>query len=115
MIARPSPLLISLGLALLVACQSAGSRPGVRIVEPAGNPQQWHFDPASITVKLGETVSWTNTGQEFHTVTADDNKSFDSGVVNPGVTFLRMFGQAGRYPYHCDFHPWMKGTVQVGG
>ncbi len=44
-------------------------------------------------------------GTEAHAVTADDNRAFDSPVVNPGETYKRTFTQASRYPYRCSFHP----------
>ena len=70
------------------------------------------FDPASITVKVGESVTWTNTGAAPHTVTADDN-SFDSKSLAGGATFTQTFAKAGTFAYHCAIHPGMKGTVTV--
>ncbi len=64
-------------VALLSACEtSATAAPTVRVIDSAGNARQWHFDPTSISIKVGETITWTNTGTEFHTVTADDNAAF---------------------------------------
>ncbi len=105
--------LLALGL-VLSACQAAHAPAAVRMVEPPGDSKQWHFEPASIAIKVGDLVTWTNTGTEAHTVTADDNRTFDSPVVNPGETYKQTFAQAGRYPYHCSFHRWMTGTVTVG-
>jgi predicted lipoprotein with Yx(FWY)xxD motif len=70
------------------------------------------FDPASIAVKVGESVTWTNTGAAPHTVTADDN-SFDSKSLAGGATFKQTFAKAGTFAYHCAIHPAMKGTVTV--
>lgn len=70
------------------------------------------FDPASITVKVGTSVTWTNTGAVGHTVTADDT-SFDSGHLAPAATFSQSFAKAGTFTYHCKIHPSMKGTVIV--
>lgn len=70
------------------------------------------FKPQSITVKVGDTVTWTNSGQAPHTVTADD-KSFDSGTVQSGDKFEQKFEDAGNFPYVCTIHPGQEGEVVV--
>src|SRR5215212_9265840 len=70
------------------------------------------FEPGTISVPVGATVTWTNTGSRPHTVTADDG-SFDSGRLDPGEQFSQTFDQPGTYTYHCGFHPEMQGTIVV--
>jgi len=70
------------------------------------------FDPSSVTIKVGGTVTWTNEDGVTHTVTAD-NGEFDSGELAQGDTFSFTFEQAGTYPYHCTIHPNMTATVIV--
>src|SRR5215211_6033039 len=70
------------------------------------------FQPASLEVASGSTVTWTNTGAAPHTVTAD-NGAFDSGQLKPGATFSQTFTTPGTYTYHCETHPKMTGTVFV--
>jgi plastocyanin len=70
------------------------------------------FQPASIEVPAGSTVTWTNTGAVTHTVTADDG-AFDSGQLKPGTSFSQTFTTPGTYTYHCEIHPQMTGTVVV--
>jgi plastocyanin len=70
------------------------------------------FDPASVTVKVGESVTWTNNDNATHTVTAD-NGEFKSSDIAQGATFTFKFDKAGTYPYHCSIHPSMTGTVIV--
>jgi plastocyanin len=72
------------------------------------------FSPDTLTVKAGTTVMWTNHDTTAHTVTADD-KSFDSGNLQPGQSFSFMFTQAGTFSYHCSIHPNMKATIVVTG
>jgi plastocyanin len=72
------------------------------------------FQPGSVEVAAGGTVTWTNTGQAPHTVTADDG-SFDSGQLAPGASFSQTFNTAGTFTYHCSIHPQMTGTVTVTG
>ncbi|MEO8265588.1 MAG: cupredoxin domain-containing protein [Ilumatobacteraceae bacterium] len=70
------------------------------------------FAPASATVAVGGTVTWTNDDGSKHTVTAD-NAAFDSGTLNAGATFAHTFTAAGTYAYGCDFHGNMRGTIIV--
>ena len=71
------------------------------------------FSPASITVKPGEKIVWTNQDDYDHTVVADDG-SFKSGNLSRGDTFEHKFEKKGKYKYACSIHPRMKGMVIVG-
>ena len=84
-----------------------------RIVEPSSDYNSWTFDPDNLTVHRGDTIVWTNAGQAAHTATADDKVTFDSGALTHGQQFRWVAAKAGTFPYHCTFHPWMKGTVTV--
>jgi plastocyanin len=70
------------------------------------------YNPASITVVVGETVEWVNEDSAQHNVTANDG-SFKSPNLNQGNTFSHKFEKAGTYAYYCTFHRGMKGTVIV--
>ncbi|HLL51281.1 MAG TPA: cupredoxin family copper-binding protein [Thermomicrobiales bacterium] len=70
------------------------------------------FEPATLTVPVGTTVTWTNAGSRPHTVTADDG-SFDSGRLDPGEQFSQSFDQPGTFTYFCGFHPDMQGSIVV--
>ena len=70
------------------------------------------FNPASITVTAGTTITWTNKDAIAHTVTSDSN-AFDSGSVKSGGTFSFTFSTAGTYSYHCTIHPSMVASVTV--
>lgn len=85
----------------------------VNIVEGAGDPNTaWKFDPATITVKTGDTVVFMDTGSETHTATADDG-SFDTHAISAGQQKSVTMAKAGTFTFHCSFHPWMKGTITV--
>ena len=71
------------------------------------------FEPRDAVVDPGTTLMWINRGQEQHTVTADDGQ-FDSGVLNPGDTFLTTVEGSGTLTYHCTLHPEMTGSITVG-
>jgi plastocyanin len=75
-------------------------------------PTSWKFDPSSLGARAGDTVIWTNTGSQQHTVTADDG-SFDSGMLGAGAKFTRMFSSPATIAFHCTPHPWMKGVILV--
>jgi plastocyanin len=70
------------------------------------------FEPAMVMIEPGTTVTWTNTGDRPHTVTADDG-SFDSGRLDPGEQFSFTFTEPGTFTYVCGFHPEMQGSVMV--
>jgi LPXTG-motif cell wall-anchored protein len=70
------------------------------------------FSPATVTIGVGETVTWTNNGAAPHTSTGP---TWDSGTVNPGGSFSFTFNTAGTFDYICEFHValGMTGTVVV--
>jgi plastocyanin len=70
------------------------------------------FQPARITVKAGDSVTWTNGDARDHTVTAS-NGAFGSGNIKSGGRFSFRFTKPGTYPYSCSLHPRMKGTIVV--
>ncbi len=73
--------------------------------------KDFEFTPATVTIKVGDTVTWTNNGPSTHTVTADDG-SFASGNLL-GDTFSHTFQTAGTFTYHCSLNRFMTGTVIV--
>ena len=72
------------------------------------------FAPATLTVKAGSTVTWTNHDEEPHTVAASDG-SFHSPGMGTGATYSHTFPTAGKFDYLCSIHPSMHGTVVVTG
>ena len=76
------------------------------------NIDNFSFSPATITVKAGTTVTWTNRDDIPHTVVADD-KTFKSKVLDTGETFAFTATKPGTYPYFCSIHPRMTGKLVV--
>jgi plastocyanin len=74
--------------------------------------RDFDFAPASVTVDVGDTVTWNNEGPTPHTATAD-NGSFDTGILDDGESGSHTFEQAGTFQYFCQPHPNMRGTVTV--
>lgn len=67
------------------------------------------FNPGTLTVQAGTTVTWTNNDPAKHTITS----ATFNGDVNSGATFSFKFDTAGTYNYHCSIHPSMTGQVIV--
>ena len=74
--------------------------------------QNFAFSPATLTVKVGDKVTWTNKDSAAHSATADDG-SFDTGVLQNGESGSVTFSKPGTYTYHCSIHPMMKATIVV--
>ena len=72
------------------------------------------FAPATLTIRAGGTVTWTNHDEEPHTVAATDG-SFHSPGMGTGATYSHTFPTAGKFDYVCSIHPMMHGTVVVTG
>nr|WP_238994755.1 cupredoxin family copper-binding protein [Mycolicibacterium chubuense] len=72
------------------------------------------FTPATLTVPVGATVTWTNRDEEPHTVAAGDG-TFHSPGMGTNATYTFTFTRAGSFGYVCSIHPFMHGTVVVTG
>ncbi len=76
------------------------------------------YIPATVSIKVGDTVNWTNDDTAAHTVTSGTpttgpDGNFDSSLVMGKGAFSHKFATAGSYDYFCMVHPWMKGVVSV--
>jgi hypothetical protein len=69
------------------------------------------FSPASVTVHVGDTVTWTNNDGVSHTATSVG--AFDTGVIASGATASATMTKAGTFTYHCAIHRSMTGTIVV--
>ncbi len=76
--------------------------------------KDFKFVPADITVKVGDTIKWTNEDSAAHTATASDG-AFDTDRLAQGESGSHTFTSAdvGTHSYICSIHPSMKGTVTV--
>lgn len=97
-------LIASINLSI---CADVG-QPGANTVDIKG----FSFQPSSMTVLVGSTVTWVNHDSADHTITSDGGK-FDSGNMMSGGQFRFAFSQPGVYSYHCSIHPSMIGVVTV--
>ena len=93
-------------LALVVVAAVAVA--ATRAVSIAG----FAFSPTSITINVGDRVTWTNTDAVAHTATATSG-AFDTGNIDQGQSATVRFTQPGTYSYVCTPHPSMTGTITV--
>lgn len=71
------------------------------------------YNPATLTVPVGSTVTWTNDDTVPHTVTAKDRAALQSGTLDAGQTYRETFDDPGTFDYFCEFHANMKGSIIV--
>ncbi|MDP9121515.1 MAG: plastocyanin/azurin family copper-binding protein, partial [Acidobacteriota bacterium] len=117
---------VMIALALLASLASPVARAANFAVQTGPGDS---FSPMNLSIQVGDSVTFTNTAQGFHNVSADDG-SFrcangcdgQGGDGNPSSsawTFTRTFGQAGSVGYHCEIHGspggGMHGTITVAG
>jgi amicyanin len=70
------------------------------------------FDPPTLTVKAGTTVTWINADDIPHVVSEKDGK-FRSSALDTGDKFSQTFSTAGTVDYFCAIHPHMTGKIVV--
>ena len=85
------------------AAVSSAKRAAIALADQTVDIIDFDYSPGSVTVNVGDTVTWTQSGDEPHTVTADDG-SFDSGEMGNGETFSMRFDSPGTYAYYCSLH-----------
>ncbi len=91
-------------------------------------PAEVWFDPPTISIKVGDSVTWVNDDREGHTVTSGQGSGrfgwmsddfgqadgfFDSLRFLPGDSWSYAFQEKGVFRYFCTIHPWMEGFVIV--
>lgn len=77
------------------------------------------FSPQSVTIKVGESVRWTNTDIVPHTATSgnpgdgDAGSTFDTPFLGSGQSATRQFNDVGEFVYFCRVHPGMMRDARV--
>jgi plastocyanin len=77
--------------------------------------RDFSYQASEVRVKAGSSITWVNcesAGTEPHTSTSDQG-AWQSPLLAPGEAFTRTFDTPGVFPYHCDTHPFMTGSVTV--
>ena len=91
-------------------------------------PAEVWYDPPTISVTVGDTITWVNDDREGHTVTSGQGSGrfgwmgddfgnpdgiFESGRFMPGDSWSHTFQEKGTFRYFCTIHPWMEGIINV--
>ena len=86
--------------------------------EVQGSLAGFAFDPTTVTVAAGGTVTWTNADNTAHTVTAgapgEPTDEFETLALDPEASGSLTFPDAGSFDFFCEIHPAMVVTVDVG-
>ena len=69
------------------------------------------FSPGTVTVDVGDSVTWTNSDAQAHTATSGSD--WNTGDISGGDSASITFRTAGTFDYICAIHPTMTGTVVV--
>jgi plastocyanin len=79
-----------------------------------------YYKPGNIKITSNSKVTWTNQDIAAHTATSgqsidssDSGQAFDTGTITPGSSGSAVITGSDEIPYHCTFHPWMLGILQI--
>jgi plastocyanin len=102
--ATPAPATATPAAAAII-CDASGEGGSVSI-------ENFSYDPSAATVAVNGFITWTNNDSASHTVTFDGGPNCGN-ISGGGGSETVQFTVAGSYPYHCNIHPDMTGTVEV--
>jgi plastocyanin len=89
---------------------TSGGSPGGAAKTATVEMKEFLFQPATVEIAVGGTVTWTNADPASHTV---KGQGWGSGDLAQGATFTNTFDTAGTFAYSCGVHPSMTGEVIV--
>ena len=94
------------GFGAVRAADSAAAPAPVEIIN-------FGFQPGTLTVPVGTTVTWTNKDVDTHSVQSADKRFTSSPALEHGESYTFTFTTAGTYEYLCSLHSFMKGKIVV--
>ena len=122
---KRSLVLVLIATLLLAACGGSAEPADPSPVEPSAvapteggafgaavTVQLFAFDPDTLEVDTGTTVTWTNEDDIEHTATAEEG-AFDGDLDGAGSEFSFTFEKGGTFAYRCDIHDGMRGQIRV--
>ncbi len=109
-------------VALIWIGLASGAGLGVRVSAQQAvtvTMKDFEFQPKTLTIAVGTTVTWVNSSTHKHSATADDN-SFDTGLLGTGESKSVKFDKPGKFAYYCQLHggpngDGMSGVIEVTG
>ena len=118
-------MFLVIALIVLLGTAACSSAPAVTNALPTAPPssapvqtgasisvENFQFVPQTLTIKVGDTVTWTNNDTAGHNI-AIPSLNYTSDIFAQGAKSTYKFDKAGSYPYNCGVHPSMTGTVVV--
>jgi plastocyanin len=104
-------LVLSLAILVSLPSDALAGDTQVTVVQPS-DTMSLRYDPSSVSVTVGTTVTWMNSGSTAITVTSPDGL-FDSESIAAGGSFSYTFDTPGTFRYFCVPYPHMKGVIVV--
>jgi plastocyanin len=101
-----------LGAVLLGGVMRGGISRAASMTDTAIVIKDFSFEPTTLNIAAGHTVTWTNRDDEPHNVTSDTGL-FRSGGMDTDESFSFKFDKPGAYRFVCSIHPRMVGTIVV--
>ena len=101
----------NLGIRLAVALVMTSQIHAARCEDLSIMIDNFTFEPAQLTIKVGTTVTWKNRDDIPHTVVSAGK--FRSKTLDTDDSYSFTFTAAGDYSYFCSLHPHMTGTIKV--
>jgi plastocyanin len=100
-------------LAVVATLAVGGVAAGGSIATVTINDTASGFQPAAVTLRVGEVVRWENDDSVAHRTRGKRAGGTWNFLLAPGGSRQRSFHHVGRFPYLCTIHPSMKGVVRV--
>jgi len=111
-LASTRPILALAIVGAIAALTTLAAPPPIRAAQHAVQIANSAFSHTTLTINVGDTVTWTNADGRPHTVTSNDG-AFDSGNLDEGHGFSFTFSEPGTYTYRCNYHDEMRATIVV--
>ena len=99
-------------MATVIAASAAALGPAALAADTTIDIAGFAFSPQSVTVKVGDTVTWANSDAQGHTASAD-NGAWDTGTISGNSSKSVTMTTAGTFAYHCKIHESMTATLVV--
>ena len=109
---RKIPYYVAVASAILILGASAALTASAAAVSATIVSEAAGYSPSTLTVMVGDTITWTNSDRSAHTVTAQSG-AFNSGRISGNGQWSFKATTAGTFAYFCDFHSGMRGTLVV--
>jgi plastocyanin len=113
-LATAASLALMCGTAFVRNGHAATAASAAGAVRPLITIRNYSFDPRTLTVTAGTTVTWINRDDDVHTIKSQDGpERFQSAALDSGARFGFTFRHPGTYHYLCSVHPYMHGVIVV--